>query len=55
MKLPIRFPADTDVIAEEAVRFRAALTPARRIQSIHGLLAAGGLLMSRSPNSAFLR
>jgi hypothetical protein len=54
MKLPIQFPSDADVIAEESARFRA-LAPADRIRSIHGMLAAGALLISRAPNAAFLR
>jgi hypothetical protein len=54
MKLPITFPSDADVIAEEAARFRA-LSPEDRLQSIRGLLAAGALMMRRSPKVAFLR
>jgi ABC-type uncharacterized transport system ATPase subunit len=54
MKLPIRFPSDADVIAEEAARFRALL-PAQRMQCIHGLLAAGALVIRRSPKATFLR
>ena len=54
MELPIKFPSDADVIAEEAARFRA-LSPESRLQSIRGLLAAGALMMRRSPKSAFLR
>jgi hypothetical protein len=54
MKVPIRFPAEADVIAEEAARFRA-LSPEKRLRSIRGLLAAGALMMRRSPKAAFLR
>jgi hypothetical protein len=54
MDLPIQFPADADVIAEEAARFRA-LSPENRVRSIRGLLAAGALMMRRSPKAAFLR
>ena len=54
MDLPIQFPGDADVIAEEAARFRA-LSPEDRLRSIHGLLAAGALMMRRSPKAAFLR
>jgi hypothetical protein len=53
MKLPIQFPTDADVIAAEAARFRA-LSPAQRLQSIRSLLAAGALMMRRSPRAAFL-
>ncbi len=54
MELPIKFPSDVGVIAEEAARFRA-LSPERRLRSIRGLLAAGVLMMHRSPKAAFLR
>jgi hypothetical protein len=54
MKLPVAFPSDVEVIAEAAARFRA-LSPEDRLRSIHGLLAAGALMMQRSPKAAFLR
>ncbi len=54
MKLPIHFPSDAEVITEEVVRFRS-LSPEARMRSIRGLLAAGSLLIDRSPKSAFLR
>ena len=54
MKLPITFPSDVKVIAEEAARFQA-LSPQNRLRSISGLLAAGALMMRRSPKAAFLR
>ena len=54
MDLPIKFPSDAEVIAEEAARFRA-LSPESRVHSIRGLLAAGALMMRRSPKAAFLR
>jgi hypothetical protein len=54
MKLPIAFPNDVEIIAEEAARFRA-LSPGDRLRSICGLLAAGALMMQRSPKAAFLR
>jgi hypothetical protein len=53
MNLPIQFPADADVIAEEAARFRA-LSPEQRLQSIRGLIAAGALMMRLSDKRAFL-
>jgi hypothetical protein len=53
-ELQTRFPSDADVIAEEAARFRA-LSPRARLQLIQGLLAAGALMMRRSPRAAFLR
>ncbi len=54
MDLPIKFPSDAEVIAEEVARFRA-LPPEGRLRSIRGLLTAGALMMRRSPRAAFLR
>ena len=54
MQLPIKFPSDADVIAEETARFRA-LSPQERIRTIRGLVAAGAMMIERSPKSAFLR
>jgi hypothetical protein len=54
MDLPIQFPSDADVIAEEAARFRA-LSPEARLRSIRGLIAAGQLMMRNSPKAAFLQ
>jgi hypothetical protein len=54
MNVPLRFPADTDLIAEEVARFRA-LSPKARIESLRGLFAAGALMLRRSPKAAFLR
>ena len=54
MDLPIRFPSDADVIADEAARFRA-LSPEERMRFIRGMLAAGVLMMRQSPKAAYLR
>jgi hypothetical protein len=54
MDLPIKFPSDAEVIAEEAARFRS-LSPQGRLRAIRGLLAAGALMMRQSPRAAFLR
>ncbi|HEY2250623.1 MAG TPA: hypothetical protein VGH74_06165 [Planctomycetaceae bacterium] len=54
MDLPIKFPRDADVIAEEAARFRA-LSPQERMRSIRGILEAGALMMRNSPKAEFLR
>lgn len=54
MKVPIKFPSDATVIREEVARFRA-LSPEKRMGFIHGLFAAGALMMERSPKAAFLR
>jgi hypothetical protein len=54
MNVPIQFPSDTEIIAEEAARFRA-LSPEERLCSIRGLLTAGALMMRQSPKAAFLR
>jgi hypothetical protein len=53
MKLPVQFPSDADVTAEEAERFRA-LSSEDRLQVIRGLLDAGALMLRNSPRSAFL-
>jgi hypothetical protein len=54
MDLPVRFPSDIEVITEEVARFRA-LSDEDRMRSIHGLLAAGSLMMKVSPKADFLR
>jgi hypothetical protein len=54
VNLPIIFPSDAEVIAEEAARFRA-LSPASRLRSLRGLLATGALMVRRSPRAVFLR
>jgi hypothetical protein len=53
MKLAIQFPSEVEVITEAVARFRA-LSPADRLRSIRGLLAAGALMMRISPKAAFL-
>ena len=40
MDLPVKFPSETEVILEDVARFRA-LSPADRIRTIRGILAAG--------------
>lgn len=54
MKLPIRFPNDADVIADEAARFRK-LSPEERWRTFRGIVRVGALMIRRSPKSAFLR
>lgn len=54
MELPIKFPSDAEVIREEARRFRA-LSPLDRLRSIHGMIAAGKLMIRNSPKSEFIR
>jgi hypothetical protein len=54
MKLPVKFPSDSDVIAEEAARYRA-LPPQDRLQVIRGLIEAGELMLRNSPRAEFLR
>ena len=54
MKLPVQFPSDSDVIAEEAARYRA-LPAQDRIQVIRGLIDAGALMLQNSPQADFLR
>lgn len=52
-RLP-RFPSDADVVAEEAARFRG-LSPAQRIAAIRSVVAAGELLLARSPRREYLQ
>jgi hypothetical protein len=52
--LPVRFPSQESVIAEEVARFRA-LTPEQRVRGIRDLIAAGALLMRISPKRDDLR
>jgi hypothetical protein len=54
MNVPIKFPSDAEVIAEEVGRFRA-LAPEDRLRSIRGLISAGAMMMQLSPKAAFLR
>jgi hypothetical protein len=54
MDLPIKFPSDEQVIVEEVKRFRA-LSHEERMRVIRGILAAGALMMRRSPKAEFLR
>jgi hypothetical protein len=54
MDLPVKFPSETEVILEDVARFRA-LSPADRIRTIRGLLAAGAFLLSRSPKAAWAK
>jgi|LakMenEpi03Aug12_release.lakeMendotaPanAssembly.Ray.scaffolds.fasta_scaffold971606_2 hypothetical protein len=49
----LHFPSAADVAAEEAARFRAA-SPAERMRAIRSTLAAGAMLIERSPQRAFL-
>jgi hypothetical protein len=53
MKLPVKFPSDADVIAEEAKRF-SVLSSDDRLQLIRGLFDAGALMLQNSPRSAYL-
>jgi hypothetical protein len=53
MKLPVKFPSDADVIADEAKRF-SVLSSEDRLQLIRGLLDAGALMLQNSPRSAYL-
>lgn len=50
----LRFPDASTVIAEEAARFRAAC-PEDRMRAIRSVLAAGAVLVERSPRREFLQ
>ncbi len=54
MELPIRFPMDEDVIAEEAARFRE-LTPESKLRTIRGMIDTGEFLMRISRRREFMR
>ena len=54
MNLPIQFPSNADVVAEEAARFQA-LSPEAKFENFRGVLAAGEWMMKQSSNSEFVR
>ena len=54
MILPIEFPSDAQVIAEEVARFRN-LSPDDRVRTILGVHLAGMQMMQCSPKAAFMR
>jgi hypothetical protein len=47
MNLPIKFPSDAELIAEEAARFRA-LTPEQRIEEIREMCRLHEFLLKNS-------
>ena len=49
----LNFPSTTEVVADEAARFRRA-SPADRLRAIRSVLSAGALLIERSPRRDFL-
>lgn len=51
--VPIRFPKDADVIAEEAARFRA-MSPQERMRVIEDMIDTGERLIRISPNADFI-
>ena len=54
MDLPLEFPSDVEVIAEEVARFRA-LSTEQRMRVIREIFEAGAMMMRHSPNAAYLR
>jgi hypothetical protein len=54
MDLPIKFPDEADVIAEEAARFRA-LSQRARMHSIRDMIATGEFIIRNSSKAAFAR
>jgi hypothetical protein len=54
MDLPIQFPSEAEVIAEEVRRFRM-LSPAQRVRSVLDLISTGTRLMRNSPRAEFMR
>ena len=54
MDLPIKFPSDAEVIAEEVARFRA-LSPEERVRSVVDMVATCEFLIQHSQKSDFAR
>ena len=54
MQLPIKFPSDADVIAEETARYRA-LSPDQQFEHFRGILSTGAWMIEQSPKAAFIR
>ena len=54
MNLPIRFPNDADVIAEDATRFRA-LSDEERMRSHRDLIGTGAFLLRIGGREAAMR
>lgn len=52
--IPIKFPSDADVNAEEAARFRA-LTPAQQVRVIEDTISTGDWMMRKSEKYDFMR
>ncbi len=53
MHLPINFPSDSEVIAEEAAKFRA-LSPEKRVQVLGEMFLLYRFLEDNSPNQEAL-
>jgi hypothetical protein len=51
--IPIKFPSDADVNAEEAARFRA-LSPRERVRVILDMVSTGDWMMRKSPKLDFM-
>ena len=49
----LKFPSDADVTGEEAARFRQS-SPAERLRAIRSAVAAGAVLIARSPKREFI-
>jgi len=49
----LHFPSDADIADEEAARFRAS-SQRDRVREIQSALAAGAVLIARSPQRAFI-
>jgi len=50
MDLPVKFPSETEVILKDVARFRA-LTPQEQFRALRDLLAAGDLILQKSPKA----
>src|SRR5262249_17554455 len=54
MDLPVKFPSETDVILEDAARFRA-LTSEQQFRWLRDLLDTGALILRISPTAAWAK
>lgn len=54
IEMPVRFPDEGDVIAEDAADFRA-MSPFMRLKAIADTLSAGEMIIRMSPQSEYMR
>lgn len=54
MRLPVKFPSDAEVVADEAARYRA-LSSDQRLAVLRGILDAGWLMLGNASRPEFIR